>query len=134
MNTRRIIRSLVLFLFIIITVIGVGMTLLMIGQRVVLEETIAPIQTSDLEDGIYTGSYNEYRWKSTLKIHVENGEITQIEIIKDHLIPADIQRTQLFNNIKSSNQLDEVDVVAGSTVTSIAYLKAVEDALSNPPE
>ena len=90
--------------------------------------TLNGINLVNIPDGSYVGSYNFIRWSNTVMVHVNNNKITAIEIEKDMLIPVPDCSTQVFNRVIAA-QDTMVDAVSGATVSSMAYLKAVEDAL-----
>ncbi len=129
MNTRRIVKTLLIFIVILAVVSASLVAWLSRGLKEVGQETVAPIVFSDLEDGTYVGMYDRYRWTCEVEVTVENGRIVAIKLLRDHRMPVDVTSAVLFSRIKEADSLD-VDVVAGATVSSIAYLKAVEDALT----
>ena len=88
------------------------------------------IDLTGVSDGIYTGTYEHGRWTNTVTVHVEAGKITGIDIVKD-VAAAGITdcSDEVFRRVLES-QDTQVDAVSGATVTSKAYLKAIEDALS----
>ena len=126
---KRIIISLAIFFGIIALFVGSFMGYLMLNQSTVLQETIAPIDISTVPDGTYIGNYDQGRWKNTLEVVVEDGAIIEVNIIDDMTFSDGIHTAVLFERVKTVQNLDEVDTVSGGTVSSIAYLKAIEDAL-----
>ncbi|MCL2575674.1 MAG: FMN-binding protein [Defluviitaleaceae bacterium] len=80
-------------------------------------------------DGIHTGTFERGRFTNTLDVHIENGRIVSIEIINDvfggRLINAS---DEVFNKVIAM-QDTRINVVSGSTITTMAYLKAIENAL-----
>ncbi|OJF94627.1 FMN-binding protein [Alkalibacterium sp. 20] len=83
---------------------------------------------AELEDGRYQGEYEGGRWSNKVEVVVENGEITDIIIIEDMLFRTAAFSQEIIENVLENQQTD-TDVVTGSTVTSRAYLKAIENAL-----
>ncbi|MFO8069395.1 MAG: FMN-binding protein [Alkalibacterium sp.] len=83
---------------------------------------------AELEDGRYQGEYEGGRWSNKVEVVVENGEITDIIIIDDMLFTTADFSQGIIENVLEDQQTD-TDVVTGSTVTSSAYLKAIENAL-----
>jgi len=65
-------------------------------------------------------------------VHVSNHAITKIEIVND-IANAEITGVseEIFRRVMLAQNTD-VDVVSGATVTSRAYLKAVENGLTFP--
>ncbi len=80
------------------------------------------------DDGFYTGSFNFGRWSNEAKVTLEDKKIVDIEFTDDVAFSKDEVREEIIGKI-ISNQKVKVDVVSGATVTSKAYMKAVEDAL-----
>ncbi|MBP2654672.1 MAG: hypothetical protein H6Q73_2241 [Firmicutes bacterium] len=94
---------------------------------------IAGIDGSSLQDGTYKGKYTSGRWSNELNITVKGGKITNIEIVKDVAFTTEGLSANLFHRVLE-NQTTTVDVVTGATVTSKAYLKAIENALTSAQE
>lgn len=94
------------------------------GQNVVVDG----IDLSRVEDGEYTGSYSADRWANTLIVHVRDHKITNIEIEKNVLFYTQEVSDVVFAEVIAKQSLD-IDIQAGATVTTKAYLKAIEDAL-----
>lgn len=90
--------------------------------------TIGSVNISNLSDGEYTGKYNGGRWTNEVMVTVGDNKITDIKVVKDVLIPNPEVTKELINNVIEAQSLD-VNVVSGATVTSKAYLKAIENAL-----
>jgi uncharacterized protein with FMN-binding domain len=87
------------------------------------------IDLADVADGDYTGVYDFKRWSNTVVVHVEGHEITSIELAQD--VPAAAITDcadEVFARVIAA-QDTAVDAVSGATVTSKAYLKAIEDAV-----
>lgn len=91
--------------------------------------SINHIDTSQLKNGVYEGKYNGGRWSNEVSVVLEEGKITKINVIKSVLVEKPEVTTELINNV-IEKQDTAVDVVSGATVTSKAYLKSVENALS----
>lgn len=81
-----------------------------------------------LEDGRYQGAYEGGRWSNEVEEVVQDGEITDIIIIDDMRFTTASFSQEIIENVLEDQQTD-TDVVTGSTITSRAYLKAIEDAL-----
>lgn len=87
------------------------------------------VHLADKPDGDYQGVYSFKRWNNTLLVHVENHRIIGIDIVDDVGAAGITQcADEMFRRvIEAQNTI--VDTVSGATVTSKAYLKAIEDAL-----
>jgi uncharacterized protein with FMN-binding domain len=80
-------------------------------------------------DGTYTGSFSGGRWSNTVKVTVRDHKITDIKIVKDIEFKSAKVPSELFQRVEQAQSL-QVDTVTGATVTSKAYLKAIENALN----
>ena len=86
------------------------------------------IDLSNIPDGSYAGVYAFKRWSNMLTVTVEGNRITAV-VIEDDMSFA---QADWFDEIVSrviAKQDTKIDAVAGATVSSKAYLKAIEDAL-----
>ncbi|PKM85685.1 MAG: FMN-binding protein [Firmicutes bacterium HGW-Firmicutes-11] len=79
-------------------------------------------------DGTYIGAYHNGRWTNELQVVIKGNRIEEIEILDDVTFVKTEVSTELFQNVVAA-QDTRVDVVSGATVTSNAYLMAIEDAL-----
>ena len=89
--------------------------------------TINPIEITQLKDGTYEGYYQFSRWEAQVQVTVKDGVITQVKSLKE-VFP---NVSDELNEKIVKEQKNDVDAVSGATVTSKAYLKAVENALQN---
>jgi len=95
------------------------------------EGTKVPINGIDLSnvpDGIYTGTHEFKRWTNTVAVHIEDHRITAVDIEKGMADPQNCS-AELFRRVIAA-QNTMVDAVSGATVTSKAYLKAIENAFA----
>ena len=90
---------------------------------------ISPIDDSQLGDGVYKGKYNGGRWSNEVNVTLKDKKVTKIAIVKSVVFEKpEVSRDLISKVIKKQNT--NVDVVSGATVTSKAYLKSIENALS----
>lgn len=116
-------------IFIAFILIGVGgMAFLTRGLESGGKVEIKDVSKTSLADGTYSGKYSEGRWSNEVKVTIKGNKITQIDIVKDVTFPKEEWRVELFNRV-IEKQSTNVDIVSGATVTSKAYLKAIENAL-----
>lgn len=87
-----------------------------------------------LSDGSYHGAYagGMYRWRANqCDVSVTDGKVTGIQLANSAEDPQG--KTQypavLYERVIQSQSL-QVDTISGATLTSKAYLKAVENALA----
>lgn len=116
------------FIGILGVIVIVAIIVLMNGMEKGKDVEINQINLENVEDGTYSGSYDLTRWSNTVEVTVVNHRIEKIEVIEDVMIQLDELTQRLFNNVIMKQSLD-VDIETGSTVTSSAYLKSIENAL-----
>ena len=90
--------------------------------------TINPIEITQIKDGTYEGYYQFGRWEAKVQVTVKDGVITQVKSLLEEAFP---NVSDELNEKIVKEQKNDVDAVSGATVTSKAYLKAVENALQN---
>ncbi len=117
---------------ILVFVVAVGSLGLYItrGLKEGQDLAINPISAAQLADGKYEGSYGKGRWQNEVSVTIKDNRITQIDILKSVLFEKPEVSKGLFDKV-IEKQNTTVDVMTGATVTSKAYLKAVEDALTD---
>jgi uncharacterized protein with FMN-binding domain len=93
---------------------------------------IGNIDLARLPDGTYRGSFSGGRWSNTVEVTVKDRRITNIRIVKDVEFKSPKVASELFRRVEQA-QSPQVDTVTGSTVTSKAYLKSIENALNRQP-
>ena len=89
---------------------------------------VASIDLSQVEDGEYRGEYKLTRWSNQIKVTVKDHKITALEVLDDVMFKMDAVSSALFERVIVNQSLD-VDIETGATLTSHAYLKAIEVAL-----
>ena len=92
--------------------------------------TLSPINLTSVEDGVYRGQFDFKRWSNTLEVTVFNHQITEINIIDDVQFVKEGVSKELFKKIIDEQAIPD-DLVSEATITSKAYMKAIEDALKN---
>jgi len=127
---KKIIKILAVILGVFIMIGLTGLIFATRGLDEGNEITIDSINVSELKDGVYMGEYDYKRWENQVEVTVENGEITDIRLIDGFKHQEAI--VKIYERVLMRQSLD-VDTVSGATVSSNAYLKAIEIALKNPP-
>ena len=81
-------------------------------------------------DGVYRGSYDLSGTpvKVTVDVTVQNQNITAVNIVRHVCSPIGKKAEKITERIIERQSLD-VDAVSGATGSSIAILKAIENAL-----
>lgn len=119
-------------LLVLIVLTGVMLVYATFGLKQTLNLDIQPVDLTQIPDGTYTGSYNSYRWSTTVEVTVNNHKITGINPIK-----AQQGREDMVNELIQkiiAGQKSNVDVISGATASSKAFLEAVQSALKKSVE
>lgn len=119
----------ILFAVFVVVVVS-GFIFLLHGQKDVLNEEVQSITLTNLDDGTYVGEYDGNRWSNKVEVTVKNHKIVKITVIDDQLLPREDITNKILNQVIEKQSL-EVDAVSGTTLSTKAYLKAIEDALSD---
>jgi uncharacterized protein with FMN-binding domain len=122
-------RVLSIALIIICITIMIGFLYFSTGLDLERQPEILGIDPSTFSDGTYTGHYKGGRWTNDIAVTISNGKIVGIEIIEDVTFNDKEMSDTLFHRVLEQ-QTTAVDTVSGATVTSKAYLKAIENALN----
>jgi uncharacterized protein with FMN-binding domain len=95
------------------------------------EEELNALLDANYEDGVYTGSAQGYGGLIQVRVSVEHGQITCVEILS-----ADGETSSFFNRALGvvdsvlKYQTWEVDTVSGATYSSRGILAAIQNALT----
>lgn len=98
---------------------------------------IKAIDFSKLLDGSYQGAYEGgmYKWRANqCQITVSSGKVTDIQLTGS-TDPGgkNTDSKMLYDRVIEAQSL-QVDTISGATLTSNAYLKGIENALSQAPK
>ena len=111
---------------------GIGWSRLSKEHREARSLPLNAVDFSKLNDGTYHGAYagGMYKWRANeCQVTVSSGKVTGIQLVgsKD---PAakNTDHGMLYERVVQAQSL-QVDTISGGTLTSKAYLKAVENAL-----
>jgi uncharacterized protein with FMN-binding domain len=114
---------------VLLVIMGVFFSHMVKELKVGMDVKLSGINPSEVPDGRYEGAYDYSRWSNIVAVEVQDGKIVSIDMIND------VDSSELTNCSKEiirrviEAQDTNVDAVSGATVTSKAYLKAIEDAL-----
>ncbi len=90
------------------------------------------VDFSKLKDGKYHGAYEGgmYKWRvNECDVTVKNGKVTDIQLTGSNDPGGkNTQHQELFDRVIKAQSL-QVDTITSATLTSKAYLQAVENAL-----
>lgn len=116
-------------IFILLLLIGIGgIFFISRGLSTGMNLVINDVELSSLSDGIYNGEYDVGRWSNEMNVAIKDHKIIKIEVVKDVSFSKPEVTEAIINRV-IEKQNTNVDVVSGATVTSKAYLKAMENAL-----
>jgi len=125
---KKVYKVLLGFIGLILLIIIISLFILMNGMKDVETIKVNKIDLLNIEDGSYTGSFEVARWTNTVEVKVANHEIIEIVVLDDVMIGLEGMSNRLFENVIREQSLD-VDIETGASITSKAYLKAIENAL-----
>lgn len=89
------------------------------------------VDFSTLADGVYVGEYagGMHAWRTNkVQVTVTGGKVTDIKVLEHKENQSAEYLGELYGRVMEAQSL-QVDVISGSTLTSKAYLKGVEEAL-----
>ena len=89
---------------------------------------IADIDLSEVEDGVYTGSYTCFPVSAEVEVKVRSHSVTDIALIKHNHGQGNAAETIPGTVIEAQSL--KVDAVSGATYSSKVILKAIENALA----
>ena len=97
------------------------------------------VDLSKVPDGVYTGSYTinppppamAANKSVEVRVTVAGGKYTQIELVKPPQLAGSKSFDGLFSRVKDTQRLS-VDAISSATLTSMAVLKAIQEAVSAP--
>ena len=128
---KKLLMSLALVMVLVMALSVGGIFYLSRGLDEGTKIAINPVSIQQVEDGIYEGTFDFQRWSNRIQVTVNQGTITHIQVIDDMRFVKDEVRSTLFDSVLSHQSL-EVDTVSQATISSKAYLKAIEKALTTP--
>ncbi len=124
----RLKRTIGIVAVIVLLVLAGGTAYLVRGLNPMMELEIHDVDVRNLPDGTYSGEFQGYRWANRVEVTVENAMIQDIAVIEPH----PFHRQELIDTLTErivERQTLQVETVTGATVSSKAFLKAVENAL-----
>ena len=87
-----------------------------------------PIPNASLKDGTYDGSAKNGPVKVKVKITVSEQKITAVDLVS-HRTWKGVQAEGIIPSRIIETQSTKVDAVSGATMSSVAIMNAVEDAV-----
>lgn len=121
-------------------VMGGGFLFTAPGRQELMNINIATLDFKKLHDGTYLGQYSgtkDHFRDAKVEVTVSSGKVSCIKVIEGTNVykegkPIELKNGLTIEDLKSrviKEQSLQVDVISGATLTSNAYLKAMENAL-----
>jgi len=108
----------------LLLILGGGLFAVTRGLAEMQDIVINDVNPDELPDGVYTGEFDRYRWSNSVEITIQDGKIVDIQIEDGEALERELSERII------ANQSLDVDINAGATVSSKAFLKSVEKALT----
>jgi uncharacterized protein with FMN-binding domain len=111
---------------------GIGWSKLSKEHREARSLPLNAVDFLKLNDGTYHGAYagGMYKWRANeCQVTVSSGQVTDIQLVgSSDPGGKNTQHQALYDRVIQAQSL-QVDTISGATLTSKAYLQAVENAL-----
>lgn len=118
----------------ILAVLAVPLSILMFyGMSEIRQLVIREVDLGKVADGTYMGSYHKGRWTFDVQVVVQNHRIKSVKNVNARMNTQQ-EWTASAEAAFVEKQSVNIDVVSGATLNSKAFQKAVEIALSKPPQ
>lgn len=125
-------KKVLLILGAVILVVGIGAGVFIKMTQEALNQLaktpINDVDMTDIEDGVYEGSYSAYPVSVSVTVTVSDHVITDIRITQ-HDNGQGKPAEAILDDVMDAQTL-EVDVIAGATYSSKVILLAIRDALT----
>lgn len=125
---KLFIKIILLTLMVFILITAGGMFYLTRGLGSSCKLVINDLKLSAVKDGAYNGKYKNGRWTNEVNVTVKDHKITNIDLVKDVLFSKPEVTKEVFSKVIKEQNIN-IDTISGSTITSKAYLKSIENAL-----
>jgi uncharacterized protein with FMN-binding domain len=126
---KKALKVILIVMICFVVIMGGMIVFISIGVKDGDKIQIGSVDLSTVADGSYTGSYKNGRWSNTVVVEVKNHAIVSVAVTKDVMFSKEDTKNQIISEV-IQNQNCNVDAISGATITSKAYLKAIENALS----
>ncbi len=111
---------------------GVGWSRLSKEHKEARSLPLNAVDFNKLKDGTYHGAYEGgmYKWRANeCQVTVSSGQVTDIQLVgSGDPGGKNTQHQELYDRVIHAQSL-QVDTISSATLTSKAYLQAVENAL-----
>lgn len=111
---------------------GIGWSKLTKEHKEARNLPLKGVDFSKLNDGVYQGGYEGgmYKWRANeCKVKISSGKVIDIQLTGSHDPGGkNTAHEELYDRVIEAQSL-KVDTLSGATLTSKAYLQAIENAL-----
>jgi uncharacterized protein with FMN-binding domain len=125
---KKVLKIMVTVVCVFAVIVIGGIIYLSNGTQSGVNTEVGTIDLSQVQDGTYRGTYDSGRWTNTVDVTVENHQITEIKIVDDVVFVMEGLADDLYSEVIEKQNTDDIEITAGSTVTSKAYLRAICNA------
>ncbi len=126
---KKFLKIIGVLLAVVVIVVGGAFYFIQSGMAKSKDVALSGVTADGLKDGAYEGHYQGGRFSNTIRVTVKGEAITAIHVLKPAAIEPEGMRDAFIEKVIAS-QTTDIDAVAGATLTTNAYLKSVETALS----
>lgn len=126
MNKKILIAASAIILVLVFAVV-VAFNILSTNLKQIELPDISDIDLTEIEDGVYTGSYSSFPLSAVVKVVVMGHKITGFNLV-EHYHGRGIAAEAILGEVVSTQSLD-VEIVSGATYSSKVILNAIADAL-----
>jgi len=99
------------------------------GVKEARELEIGSVDLSQVDDGVYTGEYENGRFSCNVEVTVKDHAITDIKLLEYGNEGQEAVVDEILDTVVASQKVD-IDTVSGATATTNSVLKAVENAFN----
>jgi uncharacterized protein with FMN-binding domain len=118
----------------VIAALAVPLSVLMFyGMSDIRKLIVHDLDLSKLADGTYSGSFHKGRWTYDVEVHIQGHKLTAVKNVNPRMQAVEAFNTKIEQAMLERQNIG-VDVVAGATINTLAFKKAVELALKDPPQ
>jgi len=117
-------KKLIIIITAVLVLLAGGFVLLYPSSMLNVE--LSGVDLANIGDGRHIGTFERGRFTNQVAVEIENGMIISISVV-DGIFGPDVA-DKVFERVIAM-QDTKIDVIVGSTATTNAYLKAIENAL-----
>lgn len=123
-------RIALIIVAVLVVIVLLGLFAVTRGMKEIKNLSIENPDVSQIQDGVYEGSYKKTRWNYGVKVTVKDGRIADVEVTQK---PDDGDFTSKAAEKIVGAQTVQIDTVSGASINTRAFQKAVETALKGAP-